>query len=66
MAPRFSDFSDADDRHLIELYHIGHITGDTRHARLCWAAREFCKERPDVQPIRAYKELCSTLEHKPI
>jgi len=64
--PRFDDFSEAEDRQLIELYHIGHITGDTHHARLCWAAREFCKERPAVREIRAYKELCAALEHRPI
>jgi len=68
MVPRFDDFSEADVDELVSLYHLARtrlsVDGRvSRYDRLCWAANTFCRERPDVRPIRAYKELCSALEH---
>jgi len=53
MAPRFSDFSDADDRHLIELYHIGHSANVA--ALVTWKAGDRVRVRSiDRMGIVAY------------
>jgi len=53
---------------LIELYHTARIAidGSPRHSRIVWAASAFCKNHPEVLPVRAYKALANALEHPEI
>jgi hypothetical protein len=63
--PRF--MTPAQEAEIVNLFHLARtgLAGShpvTRHARMLWAVKEFCRLYPEVGETAAYKDLSAALE----